>query len=132
MYDITSAESFASIGFHHRFIKEVREKHAKINISDPQPPRGASTEKLRFLLVGMKSDLTDCRQVTKSEAESLANTLDGCIGFVETSVRQDASQSIHGFVRALRADVHVDNLGSTVQRFGVSNTWLKKVFGRNT
>jgi len=132
MYDITPAESFASIGFHHRFIKEVREKHAKVTISGPQLPQGASTEKLRFLLVGMKSDLTDRRQVTRSEAESLANTLDGCIGFVETSVRQDASQSIHGFIRALRADVHVDNLGSTVQRFGLSNTWLKKVFGRNT
>jgi hypothetical protein len=132
MYDITSAESFASIGFHHRFIKEVRKKDAKVNISDPQLPHEASTEKLQFLLVGMKSDLTDRRQVTRSEAESLANTLDGCIGFVETSVRQDASQSIHGFIQALRADVHSDSLGSTVQRFGVSNTWLKKVFGRNT
>jgi len=130
MYDITSAESFASIGFHHRFIKEVREKHLGLNDSDSPPPRGASAEKLRFLLIGMKSDLTDRRQVTRSEAESLANTLEGCIGCVETSAKQDASQSIHEFIQALRADVNVGSLGS-MQR-PVSNNWLKKVFSRKT
>jgi len=127
MYDITSAESFASVGFHHRFIKEVREKYPESNNSDPPPARGASAKKLRFLLIGMKSDLTDRRQVARSEAESLANTLEGCIGFVETSAKQDASQSVHEFIQALRADVNVDSLGP-----GVSNNWLKKMFNRNT
>ncbi|KIM46732.1 hypothetical protein M413DRAFT_261544 [Hebeloma cylindrosporum] len=122
MYDITSVESFDSIDFHHRFIKEVIQKYPDVNCSGPQPPHEPSTKKLRFLLIGMKSDLTDRRQVSRSQAESLANTLEGCIGFVETSVKQDASQSMHDFIRALRS--------GSMQRSDRSNTWLKKVFGR--
>ncbi|KDR80234.1 hypothetical protein GALMADRAFT_136755 [Galerina marginata CBS 339.88] len=102
MYDITSADSFTSIEYHHRLVTEVKAAthfSAWWNVAGPREPKRPV-----FFLVGSKADLEEGREVSTAAGHELAARLDGCLGFAETSCKGDPLGALSDYIKALRIE----------------------------